>query len=699
MHRFFYRMNNQSDNNLTSLKGIGEKTEKLLNKLNIFNVNDLINYYPRTFELYMEPVNIDSTKAGEVMSIEGEFISRPSIVRRGRFTIVSAVFADSTGMINVKWFNAPYMASNIIVKKKLILRGIVSVYGKQKSINQPKIFELETYENYKNKLFPIYPLTKGLTNRVLQNAIKDALDNKNYKQAEYLPSQLLKKEDVCDYSYALSHIHFPDDEEDFLKARKRLVYDEFLIYSIALIKLSRSLKEEKSEYNYNDDKIEQKIIKSLPYELTKSQENAIKDIFSDFYKQKVMNRLLQGDVGSGKTIVAFISMIKTALSGYQSALMAPTETLAIQHYDNLKNLLKLTKLDDKLNIALLKSKIKISERRNILEELQNGKIDIIIGTHALFSKDVIYNNLALVICDEQHRFGVNQRKSLESKNEIFKPHTLIMSATPIPRTLALLLYADLDISTLSEKPKNRLEVLNAVTDVSHRNDVYKFVSKEISKGHQAFFICSSIEKDEEDEFLDLENVKDYTKVLKKEFGPSIKIDMMHGKMKSDEKDKIMTAFKNKEIDILVATTVIEVGIDIPNATVIVVEDAERFGLSTLHQLRGRVGRGDSQSYAIFVAKNNTDNSKKRLDIVLHSNDGFKIADEDLKLRGPGEFFGERQSGIQIFNIANTYKDYDIFKAAMSDAKQILSIDSNLSQKEFSGLASKLDGYIKKRYTL
>ncbi len=690
----------QNKNNLTDLKGVGEKTAKLLNKLGIFSIEDLINYYPRKFDLYMEPVEIENANLGKVTSIEGTFISRPSVIRRGRFSIVTGAFSDGKSLINVKWFNAPYMVQNVRPGRKIILRGLITIFGKQKNINHPQIFEIENYSALKNKLFPIYPLTKGLSNKTIAQAIKDAFEKEksNYIK-EYLPEDLLKGKSLVDFPYAIKHIHFPENEDDFLKARNRLVYDEFLIYSLALFKLSQSLKNVKALFEYNQDKIEDKIIKSLPYHLTPSQSKSLDEIFSDFYNKKLMNRLLQGDVGSGKTIVAFISMIKTASSGYQSALMAPTETLATQHYNNLESLLKRAKLDKKFNICLLKSKIKASERKKILKDILDGKVDMIIGTHALFSKDVLYKNLALVITDEQHRFGVRQRQSLEEKNESTRPHSLIMSATPIPRTLALLLYADLDISTLNEKPAGRLNILNAVTDVAHRKDVYKFVQKEIDKGHQAFFICSSIEKDEDDEFSDLENVKDYAKAIKSEFSENVKIGIMHGKMKSDEKDKIMLSFKNKEIDILVATTVIEVGIDIENATVMVVEDADRFGLSTLHQLRGRVGRGKDQSYAIFVSKNTSENSEKRLSIIAHESDGFKIADEDLKMRGPGEFFGERQSGIQIFNIANTYKDYDVFKLASLDAKKILENDNALTSSEHLGIASKLDGYIKKRYTL
>lgn len=690
----------QNKNNLTDLKGVGEKTAKLLNKLGIFSIEDLINYYPRKFDLYMEPVSIENANIGKVVSIEGTFMSRPSVVRKGRFSIVTGVFSDSKSLINVKWFNAPYMVQNAKPGKKIVLRGLITVFGKQKNINHPQVFEIENYNNLKNKLFPIYPLTKGLSNKTVAQAIKDAFEKeKSFSLKEYLPEELIKNKSLVNISYAIEHIHFPDSEDDFLLARNRLVYDEFLIYSLALFKLSQSFKNVSAQFDYDDNKIEDKIIKSLPYHLTPSQSKSLEEIFSDFYSKKLMNRLLQGDVGSGKTIVAFISMIKTASSGYQSALMAPTETLAIQHYNNLASLLKRAKLDTKFSLCLLKSKLKVAERKKIIKDIASGSVDMIIGTHALFSKDVIYKNLALVVTDEQHRFGVRQRQSLEDKNLVSRPHSLIMSATPIPRTLALLLYADLDISTLNEKPAGRLNILNAVTDVAHRKDVYKFVQKEIDKGHQAFFICSSIEKDEDDEFSDLENVKDYAKTIKSEFREKVKIGIMHGKMKSDEKDKIMIAFKNKEIDILVATTVIEVGIDIENATVMVVEDADRFGLSTLHQLRGRVGRGSDQSYAIFVSKNTSENSEKRLSIIAHESDGFKIADEDLKMRGPGEFFGERQSGIQIFNIANTYKDYDMFKLASLDAKKILEKDNALASSDNQGIASKLDGYIKKRYTL
>ena len=692
-------MSEISSINLTDLKGIGEKTCSLLNKVGICNSEDLLFYYPKKYDLYMDPVGIALASANVMVSLKGKFISRPTLVRKGRFIMVSCVFADDTGMINVKWFNAPYIMSSIKIGVELILRGNITIYGRQKNIIQPKIYDIEKYNGLVNKLFPMYPLTKGLTNKVLGNAIKDLLIKLKGNIKEYLPLELVKRRNLCDYSYAISHIHFPETDDEFFKARTRLVYDELLIYSLALCKLNESLSNIKSNFDYKDDKIEDKIISNLSFSLTSSQCQAIEDILKDFYNKKVMNRLLQGDVGSGKTIVAFVAMIKNANSGYQSALMAPTETLAIQHYNNFLELLKTAKLEDTIHPVLLKSKLKVAERRKILEAILAGRANVIIGTHALFSNDVVYKNLALIVTDEQHRFGVRQRLSLEEKNIKTKPNSLIMSATPIPRTLALLLYADLDISILREKPANRLNILNSVTDVEHRKSVYQFVQKEIDKGHQAFFVCSAIEKDDEDEFCDLENVKDYSKNLKTVFGSSVNIGTIHGKMKPDEKDKIMQSFRNKEIDILVATTVIEVGIDVPNATVIVVEDANRFGLSTLHQLRGRVGRGNSQSYAIFVSKDSSENSAKRLSIILHSNDGFKIADADLKMRGPGEFFGEKQSGIQSFNIANTYKDYDVFKLAMDDAKSILNEDDKLTSSKYSFIGLKLDGFLKKRYTL
>ena len=407
----------QNVNNLKSLKGVGEKTAELLNKLGIFSIEDLIFYYPRKFDLYMEPVKIENADVGKVSSIEGSFISRPSIIRKGRFNIVTGVFSDNSNMINVKWFNSPYMAASITPGKNIILRGLVTVFGKQKSINHPQIFDLQNYASLSNKLFPIYPLTKGLSNKVVATAIKDIFDNNKYTGLkEYLPEKLLKNKNLKDYPYAIKHIHFPENEEDFNNARNRLVYDEFLVYSLALLKLSDSFKNVKSSFEYNDDKIEDSIIKSLPYELTKSQQNALSDIFKDFYNKKLMNRLLQGDVGSGKTIIAFISMIKTAASSYQSALMAPTETLAIQHYNNLSNLLKNAKLDSKFKICLLKSKLKVSERKKILEDIASGQVSMIVGTHALFSEDVVYKNLALVVTDEQHRFGVKQRSPLEDKN-------------------------------------------------------------------------------------------------------------------------------------------------------------------------------------------------------------------------------------------------------------------------------------------
>ena len=682
---------------LTDIKGIGEKTEKLLNKLEIFEAEDLLNYYPRDYEFFSEPKTIANVKVGNVESIKVIITSKPSMFNKNRISITSVTVSDGFSRIKATWFNIPYINKYLEVGRVVILRGKIINNKTGLTINQPKIYEENNYINIQNSLSPIYPLTKGLSNELVRKSVKEVLALNKDIENEYLDKNLREKRQLAEINYSLEKIHFPLNYNELLVARRRLVYDEFFMFNlgIKLYKTNEKL-EGISGLKNKDKNIILKVIKNLDYKLTNGQKKAIKDILSDFNNCKLMNRLLQGDVGSGKTIVAILSMIYVAYNNFQSVLMAPTEVLARQHYDNIKKIINKNQLD--IEVSLLTGSLKKSERNNILKSIKNGDTDIIIGTHAVFSDDIEYDNLAYIVTDEQHRFGVNQRKALEDKSKLV--NKLVMSATPIPRTLAMLLYADLDISLIKEKPENRLPIKNAVIPDTDREKAYKKIKSEIELGHQAYIICASIEEnDENGNFYNLQNVNDYAKNIRKYFPNSVVIEVLHGKMKNSQKELIMERFKNAEIDILVSTTVVEVGVDCPNATVIMVEDAGRFGLASLHQLRGRVGRGSSQSYAIFVDTTMTENSKKRLDVLKNSNDGFYIAEEDLKLRGPGDIFGVKQSGSLDFKLADLYTDADILKEVAEDVDNLIKNDPDLSKSSNILLKTKIDNYIKKGYTI
>ena len=660
---------------LQDIKGFGEKTINYLNKLGIYTPSDLVTYFPRDYEEFRTPKLISNVTVGDTETIKVKLLSKPRVFYKGKLKITYVNCSDGMSMIRATWFNATYLAQKYDKDDILILRGKIVYVNAHLTINQPRIYDEDKYKEFENTLNPVYSLTKGLKNESIKKAIKTILTDVEID--DYIPIELRKKRELAELNYSLNRVHFPQNFEEMLLARKRLVYDELFLFSLQLLyyKKKEDLKGLK-ELTIGDIKLIDKIKNNLPFTLTDGQNEAIDGIISDFKNQKIMNRLIEGDVGSGKTIVVFLAMLYVASCGFQSVMMAPTEVLAIQHYENLSKLISDNKLDFK--VCLLTSSLKAKERKELLKSIQNGDYDFVIGTQSLFSKDVEYKNLAFIITDEQHRFGVNQRKTLEEK--AIAQNVLVMSATPIPRTLAMLLYADLDISIMKDKPKNRLPIKNAIITDVDREKAYKTILKQIDMGHQAYVICPSIDSqsDESGSFANFQNVIDYTKKLKSFYGKKVNIEYLHGKMKTKEKDEIMQMFKDKKIDILVSTTVIEVGVDCPNATIIMIEDAGRFGLATLHQLRGRVGRGEAQSYAVFVDTTNSENSQKRLKVLSESNDGFYIADEDLKLRGPGDIFGVKQSGSMEFNLADIYTDYFIFKEAANDAKEILQNDDKLS---------------------
>lgn len=692
---------------LTKIKGIGPKLEKYFNALGIENAKDLLYYFPRDYEAYEDIIDIIKLEVGKVQTINAVVVTKPSLFRRGRVSITSCVLDDGTGRIRAYWFNIPFINKTLTVGKSFVFRGRVNRVRDGYALSQCKIFKKDAYESLKGSLSPVYSITKGLSNNTIKKTMKELLEDDRLNKdivIEYLPDDIIKERELCDLSYAFKHIHYPIDMDDMLKARKRLVYDEFFIFSLAMQREKEKNKVKgREEYKAVDEKELNSVVKELPYKLTTGQIEVIKEIVSNFRSGNKMNRLLEGDVGSGKTIIAILISYLVARLKIQTAFMAPTEVLAEQHFENILKLGFAKAFDGnekyhegEVVVALLTGNTKAKDRKIILEALEKGDIDILIGTHALFSKDIIYKDLGFIIIDEQHRFGVGQRKALEEKSH--NANVLVMSATPIPRTLAMLYYADMEISRLTDKPLNRLPIKNYVADVKEREKSYRSMKKQIDLGHQAYVICAAIEKSDDEDvgsFANYQNVYDYADILKKFYGDSIKIGILHGKMKNSEKYEVMQKFKKGEYQILVSTTVVEVGVDVPNATYIMVEDAESFGLAELHQLRGRVGRGDAQSFALFVDTNPTDKSKERLKVLASSNDGFYIAEEDLRLRGPGDIFGVKQSGDMDFRLADMYTDIGLFRAASVDAKEYL--DKKIDMTE--AVKERLDQYVKMGYVI
>ncbi|MBR4667872.1 MAG: ATP-dependent DNA helicase RecG [Butyrivibrio sp.] len=666
-----------------NLKGIGEKTAKLFEKCGIYTCGDLIRYYPRAYDEFKAPVRACDVRPGEINAVKLTIIG--SVVKRHvrNLSIIAFEAADQTGRIKMTYFNAPYLANSLKSGTTHIFRGMVQKKGSFFTMDQPKMYKIEEYAALDGKMQPRYPLVKGLTNNMVIKAMEQAFKNIGHMD-EFVSDDILKRLDLIGVSDATIGIHFPSKGKDLEDARRRLAYNEFLLFVLKL----RLLKETQEELPNSFPMIEvsetKRILEQLPYSLTNAQQNAWNDILSDLSGKHVMNRLIQGDVGSGKTIVALLALLTAAGNGYQGALMAPTEVLAAQHFEGFKELIE--KYDLKtLKPVLLTGALSAKDKREAQRQIAEGEVNCIIGTNALIQEKVNYKNLALVITDEQHRFGVRQRESLAGKG--FNTHVLAMSATPIPRTLAIILYGDLHISIIDELPGGRLPIKNCVVGTSYRPTAYKFIKDQVEAGRQAYVICPMIEEGEID---GVENVTDYTEILRDNLPPDIRVEMLHGKMKPAQKDEIMEAFARKDIDVLVSTTVIEVGINVPNATVMMIENSERFGLSQLHQLRGRVGRGKHQSYCIFINTSEGEEAKNRLSIMNKSNDGFKIAEEDLRQRGPGDLFGVRQSGELNFRCGDIYHDSDLVKEAAMDADRILNEDPELQSSKYSSLKETLN---------
>lgn len=661
------------------IKGIGEKTEKLLKRLDISTVEDLVHHYPRCYTTYPEPMEVSEVKTGQRCSICCEIASPIHMRATRRSKLCTCLVADQSGQMFLRWFNMPYLRNTLKQGETYIFTGIPVIKDGRIMLEQPEYFTPEKYKKLMDTFQPVYPLTAGLSNKTLQKAQSAAFEI--YHAQEYLPDSVREYYSLWEEDQAIREIHFPSGMETLTEAKRRIIFDEFFRFFSALELVKERENQALNHYIIPMGEEIQAFLSRLPYALTGVQRRTLNEIRSDLSATMAMNRLIQGDVGSGKTIVAMTAMLAAVKSGYQAALMAPTEVLAVQHYDTFCRMLE----PEGVRVGLLIGSQKASEKKQIRTLCENGELDILIGTHALIQEKVTFHELALVVTDEQHRFGVKQRDALMKKGK--DPHVLVMSATPIPRTLGMILYRDLDVSIMDELPASRLPIKNCVVKQNARPTSWEFIRKQVAAGHQAYVICPMIE---ESETMDVENVTEYARMLAQALPPSICVESLNGKMSPAEKNEIMDRFAKGEIHVLVSTTVVEVGIDVPNATVMLIENAERFGLAQLHQLRGRVGRGKDQSYCIFISGSEQEEALERLSVVGKSNDGFYIAGEDLKMRGPGEFFGTRQSGTMRFALGDIYSNADILKEASEAVDYLKTTDYNFQKVHPYSLDSDLN---------
>ena len=662
------------------IKGVGEKTAALFGKINVYTVDDLIRHYPRDYETYDAPVSVREAVPGKLQTIYGQITAIPNIKKVRNLSILNAVLKDSNGeSIQLTFFNMPFLKKVLKPGGFYLFRGLIQQRGIHKIMEQPRMFTWDEYQKKTGRLLPRYALTKGLTNQTVQKSVAQALEYYP-PEKEYLPQVILQKYPMLSHREAVYALHFPESREEMLTARNRMVFEEFFSFLLVLRKNKELAAKTENHFPMYETADTVRFLEQLPFPLTKAQKKVWGELREDMGSPYAMNRLIQGDVGSGKTILAVLALLMCAANGYQGAMMAPTEVLAVQHFETISGYVK--KYGIAFRPVLLTGSMTAKEKREAYAKIASGEANLIIGTHALIQEKVEYSSLALVVTDEQHRFGVRQRETLAAKGS--EPHVLVMSATPIPRTLAIILYGDLKVSVIDELPANRLPIKNCVVGTSYRPKAYEFIAKEVAAGRQAYVICPMVEEGESE---DMENVVDYTEKLRAVLPPSVQVAYLHGKMRPADKNRIMEEFAAKEIDVLVSTTVIEVGINVPNATVMMVENAERFGLAQLHQLRGRVGRGEFQSYCIFISTSDTKETMERLQILNHSNDGFHIASEDLKLRGPGDIFGIRQSGEFAFVLGDIYTDANILKEASDAVEQLLVSDPELTDDDSLALVN------------
>ena len=667
------------------VKTVGPNRVKLLNKLNIYTLKDLIEYYPRDYEDRSKPKNLYECMDGEEVLIEAMATGRINEMHKGRMTISRLIVKDQTGTCYITWFNQGYLRDKFQPGRMYRFFGKISNKNGRLEMNSPVYDEIDQSKNT-GKIIPIYPLTFELKQNTLRRIIENGLLEVKGQLPETLPEYILKENNLWDINNTIERIHFPVEFSDFNKARERLVFEELLTMQLALLKLKNNYEHETDGIQFSKDVHMSDVINMLPFRLTKAQLRVLEEIDRDMESNKPMNRLLQGDVGSGKTVVAMIAAYKAVKSGYQATIMAPTAILASQHLESFKGIL------DELGIRteLLISNVTKKKKAEILEKLQNGEIDVLIGTHAILEENVVFKNLGLVVTDEQHRFGVKQRSTIAAKGQ--NPDIIAMSATPIPRTLALILYGDLDISIIDELPPNRKKIETFAVRKNMEERVNNFIKKQIAEGRQAYIVCPLVEENEDMEGL--QSVVELAEKYQKETFSEYKVAYLHGKMKPKEKDEIMQRFKDGEIQILIATTVIEVGVNVPNASIMVVENAERFGLAQLHQLRGRVGRGEYQSYCILKYEGNGETIRQRMKVMCDTNDGFIISEKDLELRGSGDFFGTEQHGLPEFKIANLFEDMAVLKKVQGLALKIME-DDPLLEKEKN---AKLNDLVKEKFS-
>ncbi len=682
--RALYKVMIDLDKDVKYIKGVGPSRVLLLNKLGIFTLKDLITYYPRTYEDRSKPKVICECEDGQEVLIEAIACGKISNVRIRGKTMQKLVVRDETASVSITWFNQPYLRNIFVIGNKYKFFGKINKKNGKFTMTSPIFEGIEKVQNT-GRIVPIYPLIFNLSQNNLRKIMESAIEITYGNLEETLPEYLIKEYKLEDINNAIKHIHFPDELKDFNIARNRLVFEELLSVQLALLELKNNYVNEEIGIQFSKDAKMSDVINSLPFKLTKAQLRVLEEIDNNMESKKPMNRLLQGDVGSGKTVVAMCTAYKAVKTGYQVAIMAPTAILAKQHLENFNNIL------GKFGIKceLLVSGITKKKKEDILKRLAEGEIDIIIGTHALIEENVKFKKLGLVVTDEQHRFGVKQRTRIAEKGK--NPDILVMTATPIPRTLALILYGDLDISIIDELPPNRKKIETFAVGKNMQTRVDLFIEKQIKEGRQAYIVCPLVEENEE---MDLKSVEKLYETYSKEIFPQYRVQYIHGKMKPKEKDEIMEKFKNKEIDILISTTVIEVGVDVPNANIMVIENAERFGLAALHQLRGRVGRGEFKSYCILKFEGKGENVRKRMQVMCETNDGFVISEKDLELRGAGDFFGTMQHGLPEFKIANLFEDVQTLKIVQGVAIKILEEDSKLELEK----NKKLRNLVKDKFT-
>ena len=650
----------QLEDSVKTVKGVGDKMMTLLEKLNIFTVRDLIRHYPTDYDNFEMPVQINSVSEGQIVTVEGA-VSRVTTRPTARKKVITCYVSDPSGALKLVWFNQQYLLKLLKPGYRFLFRGTVKRDNAEYAVTQPKMYQRQEYAKLLGCLQPKYGLTKGITSAFLSKAVKQVFTE--IKIEDTLPAAFRKENNLMKLSDAIKTIHFPKNMNEALEARRRLVFDEFLDFILALRALKTKKEEAVNNFVISDYSACDRLVGELPFKLTNAQEKAFNDIKKDMSSERLMSRMVEGDVGSGKTVIAMLSVLAVVQAGYQAAVMVPTEVLAKQHFADFEE--KLNKYN--VRTILLVGSMTSAQKKKAYEKMAKHEADVVIGTHALIQEGLQFDNLALAVIDEQHRFGVNQRKALKDKG--LHPHVLSMSATPIPRSLSLILYGDMDLSVINEMPAERKPIKNAVVDTGYRPTALNFIRKEVISGHQAYIICPLVEESEDS---DGENVIDYTDNVKDFFalsaikngdGKLIRTEYLHGRMKASEKNEIMERFAAGEIDVLISTTVIEVGVNVKNATVMMIENSERFGLAQLHQLRGRVGRGAAQSYCIFMKGSESKEIDDRLDILKNNNDGFKVAEEDLRLRGPGDLFGVRQSGELSWKLADIYADAPLLSLA------------------------------------